>query len=172
MTSRFCLRLRWSTGFGSCRVRDCRAFRSISILWIRHRVERKYDRAIKMPSKEYEALTSAVSSNSNPSKAAREFTQPTRELVSSGGNIEEQLASSWNSLLSVAANTEHESQGPLVEIVQAVQQEDISADSDAKTIKIWGEDVKVWKDLPLLGPSLRGAWNRGRHKLQYVKMLG
>ncbi|KAH7312396.1 hypothetical protein B0I35DRAFT_436896 [Stachybotrys elegans] len=30
---------------------------------------------------------------------------------------------------------------------------------DRETIQLWGKDTKVWSDLPMLGPTMREAWN-------------
>ena len=41
----------------------------------------------------------------------------------------------------------------LVSIVRKLQAK------DRETIKIWGNDSKVWTELPMLGPTMREAWN-------------
>jgi hypothetical protein len=114
-----------------------------------------------MPSQEHQALTASLSSKSEPFAAARAFTEPTKQAYFGERDIESQLETAWNSLIEIAADTSHDSQDPLVEIVKAVQQEKLRAENDNKPCKIWGEDVKVWEEMPLLGPSLRGGWNRG-----------
>lgn len=117
------------------------------------------------PSQEKEALTASLASNSNPLTGARAFTAPTHQLFSEGASsaaLETSLMDSWAALIDVASNTAHESQTPLVKIIQAVQQQRLSknADPDAAKVSIWGEEVTVWKDMPLLGPAIRDVWNR------------
>jgi hypothetical protein len=115
-----------------------------------------------MPSPEHESLTSSLAAKTDPSTAARDFTKPTKENLAAGASdadIEACLSRAWNSVIDVAVDTQHESQESLVDIVRAVQQTD---DADANTCTIWGEKVKLWRDMPLLGPTLREAWNRGR----------
>jgi hypothetical protein len=115
-----------------------------------------------MPSPEHESLTASLAAKNDPSTAARDFTKPTKENLAAGASesdIETCLSRAWKSVIDVAADTQHESQEPLLDIVRAVQQTD---DADANTCTIWGEEVKLWRDMPLLGPTLREAWNRGK----------
>ncbi|KAG9248255.1 hypothetical protein BJ878DRAFT_413222 [Calycina marina] len=69
------------------------------------------------------------------------------------------LQDAWDAVVDVAANTPHASQQLLVEILCAVQGEDLSTQFPEKVI-VWGERVKMFEDLPLFGPSLRTAWNQ------------
>jgi len=132
------------------------------------KIDTAYPTAVKvvdMPSPEYESLTASLASKTNPSTAAHEFTDPTRKNIAAGASesdIETCLSRAWNSVVDVAADTQHESQESLVDIVRAVQQHNSADEADAKTCTVWGEKVKLWEDMPLLGPTLREAWNRGR----------
>lgn len=114
-----------------------------------------------MSSSAYEALKSSLLSKSDPSSTAREFTEPVMLAYSKGEDIEGQLEIAWKSLIDLSSDIPHESQGSLVEVVKAVQRKSISTDDNDKPCKIWGEEVKLWEDLPLFGPCLREAWNRG-----------
>jgi len=119
-----------------------------------------------MPSPEQESLTASLASKTEPRSAASNFTGPARKTFAVGASesaIESCLSRGWNSIIDVAADTKHESQGPLIDIVQAVQQQNLEEQEDASECTIWGEKLKVWKDMPLFGPSLREAWNRGMY---------
>ena len=125
---------------------------------------------IAMPSPEQESLTASLASKTEPRSAASNFTEPARKTFAAGASesaIESSLSRGWNSIIDVAADTQHESQGPLVDIVQAVQQQNLAEQEDASECTIWGEKLKVWKDMPLFGPSMREAWNRGMYN-QYI----
>jgi hypothetical protein len=113
-----------------------------------------------MLSKEFKTLMSSLQSKSQPSTVARAFTEPTRQAFAEGADVEGKLSESWNALIGVAADIHHESQEALVEVVRAIQQEAPSTEGN-NTITIWGDEVMLWKDMPLFGPSLREAWNRG-----------
>ncbi|KFY04839.1 hypothetical protein O988_00488 [Pseudogymnoascus sp. VKM F-3808] len=106
------------------------------------------------------ALTAAISSKTDPSSAARALIAPAEEKFSTGSpesDIEGGLRPVWGSIIDVAADTEHQSQDPLVDVVRAVQQQKFDGASE---VTIWDEKVKVWSDLPLFGASVRDAFNR------------
>ncbi|KAK0129763.1 hypothetical protein ONS96_000318 [Cadophora gregata f. sp. sojae] len=116
-----------------------------------------------MASTQSSSLTSALSSNSNPTSTAVTFTDPITHAILSGASseiLEEKLSTSWRTIIEVASKTEHQSQEPLIEVLKAVQQQQFSNEERSKTITIWGSQVKLWEDMPLLGASLRSAWNR------------
>ncbi|TVY53513.1 hypothetical protein LCER1_G003426 [Lachnellula cervina] len=116
-----------------------------------------------MPSPEQESLMASLASKQEPRSAASNFTEPARKTFAADASeaaIVSALSRSWYSLIDVAADTHHESQGPLIDIVQAVQQENLAEQEDASECTIWGDKVKVWKDMPLFGPSMRETWNR------------
>jgi hypothetical protein len=107
------------------------------------------------------ALTAAISSKTDPSSAARALIAPAEEKFSTGSpesDIEGCLRPVWGSIIDVAADTEHQSQDPLVDVVRAVQQQKFDGASE---VTIWDEKVKVWSDLPLFGASVRDAFNKG-----------
>ncbi|TVY92557.1 hypothetical protein LAWI1_G001620 [Lachnellula willkommii] len=115
-----------------------------------------------MPSPEQESLTASLASKQEPRSAASNFTEPARKTFAAGASesaIVRVLSRGWNSLIDIAAATHHQSQGPLIDIVQAVQQENIAEQEDTSECTIWGDKFKVWKDMPLFGPSMRETWN-------------
>lgn len=117
-----------------------------------------------MSSKQSEALTSALTAKSDYTNTARTFTEPITQAIDSGASeevLEEKLSSSWRVLIDVAAKTEHQAQEPLIEIAKAIQTQGGSGDEKLKSVTIWGSPVKIWDDMPLLGASMRSAWNRG-----------
>ncbi|TVY31496.1 hypothetical protein LOCC1_G008816 [Lachnellula occidentalis] len=119
---------------------------------------------VKMPSPEQESLAASLASKQEPRSAASSFTEPARTAFAaraSESTIISALSRGWYSLIDVAADTPHPSQGPLVDIVQAVQQESLTEQEDASECTIWGDEFKVWSDMPLLGPCMREVWNRG-----------
>lgn len=118
-----------------------------------------------MSSKKSEALISALAGQADFAAAARTLTDPIRQAINAGGSeeaLEEKLSSSWNIIIDVAARTQHEAQGPLVETMKAVQKQGVSNGERSDTVTIWGSQVKLWEDMPLFGTSVREAWNRGR----------
>lgn len=117
-----------------------------------------------MASTQSSVLASALSSNSDITATARTFSEPTTTAINSDASsevLEEKLSSSWRVLIDTAAKTDHQSQEPLADIVKAIQQQHVSDDEKSKIITIWSSQVKVWEDMPLLGASMRSAWNRG-----------
>ncbi|OBT80780.1 hypothetical protein VF21_00100 [Pseudogymnoascus sp. 05NY08] len=115
-----------------------------------------------MASQELHSLTASIASKTDPSSAARALTAPAEDKLSTGSpesDIEGGLRPVWESIINVAAHTEHQSQEHLVSIVRAVQQQTLTKDG-ASEVEVWGENVKVWSDLPLFGVSVRDAWNR------------
>ncbi|KFY23019.1 hypothetical protein V493_06157 [Pseudogymnoascus sp. VKM F-4281 (FW-2241)] len=96
-----------------------------------------------MISQKRRSLTSSIASQSDLSLAARALLAPTEEKLSTG-NFEGGLWHVWGSIVDVAADTEHQSQEPLVAMVT-----------------VWDEKVKLWSDLPVFGPTIREAWNLG-----------
>ncbi|KAH7360622.1 hypothetical protein BKA65DRAFT_473766 [Rhexocercosporidium sp. MPI-PUGE-AT-0058] len=116
-----------------------------------------------MSQKQSSALASAFTSKSDYTNTARTFTEPVTQAVISGASeeeLEEKLSVSWGVLIDLAAKTEHEAQEPLVETVKAIQTLGSSSGKESKTVTIWDSQVKLWGDMPLLGASMRSAWNR------------
>lgn len=117
-----------------------------------------------MSSTQSSALASALSSNSDTTFTTRTFSEPITTAINSDASsevLEEKLSSSWRVLIDTAAKTDHQSQKPLAEIAKAIQQQRVGDDEKSKTVTIWGSQVKLWEDMPLLGASMRSAWNRG-----------
>ncbi|OBT97215.1 hypothetical protein VE01_04624 [Pseudogymnoascus verrucosus] len=115
-----------------------------------------------MSSQELHSLNASIASKTDPASAARALTAPAEDKLSTGSpesDIEGSLRPVWESIINVAADTEHQSQEHLVSIVRAVQQQTLTKDG-ASEVEVWGEKVKVWSDLPLFGVSVRDAWNR------------
>ncbi|KAH6672164.1 hypothetical protein B0J14DRAFT_68293 [Halenospora varia] len=116
-----------------------------------------------MASKQTEALKSALAAQASFATAAHAFTEPTKQTIEGGGSEEslgEDLSSSWNAVIEVAANTEHEAQEPLVETMKAIQKQRIGSGDKTNQISVWGDQVKLWEDMPLFGATMRDAWNR------------
>ncbi|KFY83882.1 hypothetical protein V500_09811 [Pseudogymnoascus sp. VKM F-4518 (FW-2643)] len=111
-----------------------------------------------MTSQERHTLTASIASKTGPSSAARALIAPAEQKLSTPeSDVEGGLRPVWGSIIDVAADTEHQSQEPLVAVVRAVQQQNFAKDG---TVTVWGGKVKVWSDLPLFGASVRDAWNR------------
>ncbi|CZS93573.1 uncharacterized protein RCO7_09519 [Rhynchosporium graminicola] len=114
-----------------------------------------------MTTKQIEALRASLSSNADVTTTALKFTESIAQAIESGASeeaLEEKLSTSWNILISLAAQTDHGSQDPIVEFVKAVQKQ--KAGSSDRTVTIWGSEVRLWEDMPLLGAGMRSAWNR------------
>lgn len=117
-----------------------------------------------MPTPELDSLQAALASKADTQTAAHNFTDPARKMFAVGAAesaIESCLTRGWNSIIDLAADTHHESQGSLVDTILAVQKQNIAEQEDASECTIWGEKKKVWKDMPLFGPTMREAWNKG-----------
>ncbi|RLL96285.1 hypothetical protein CFD26_106374 [Aspergillus turcosus] len=95
------------------------------------------------------------SSTTPPSEAARAIhaLTPTQEENS---DLEDFLWSTWGTIIQIAKQIPHDhpSQDRLVDLIHAL------AELPPTTVSIWNSETRLWKDLPILGPSLREAWNR------------
>ncbi|OBT67492.1 hypothetical protein VE03_02967 [Pseudogymnoascus sp. 23342-1-I1] len=112
-----------------------------------------------MTSQERLSLTASITAKTDPSSATRALIAPAEQKLSTPeSDIEGSLRPVWGSIIDVAADTEHQSQEPLVAVVRAVQQQNFA--NGGGEVTVWGEKVKVWSDLPLFGASVRDAWNR------------
>jgi hypothetical protein len=99
------------------------------------------------------------------SVAATELTADTTAadidaLFSDGHDSEDKaenfLYALWNFFLGVAKKVPADDdarQGLLVNIVGHLKER------QHPPVKVWGQDVEVWKGLPLLGAGMRDAWN-------------
>ncbi len=117
-----------------------------------------------MSSKQSEALTSALAGQADIASVARTITDPIKQAIDAGASeegLEEEISTSWNVIIGIAAKTQHESQGPLVETIKAIQKQSINNGEKPDTVTLWGSQVKLWGDMPLFGASIREAWNRG-----------
>ena len=124
--------------------------------------------AVKMgneTSEEYSILQTALSSHESPTETAISFTQRTREAFITGHSSQPQLEDhfwrSWKSIIDLTIDTPHEHQSALIDIVRAIQSQNIADDEEGSEIEIWGEKVRVWRDMPMFGAQAREVWNRG-----------
>ncbi|THC99815.1 hypothetical protein EYZ11_000745 [Aspergillus tanneri] len=71
-----------------------------------------------------------------------------------GNDLESFLWETWVVFITVAEQIPHDhcSQDRLVEVIDALTQ------LPSTTVQIWGSDICVWKDLPLLGATMRESW--------------
>ncbi|EPE33956.1 hypothetical protein GLAREA_06969 [Glarea lozoyensis ATCC 20868] len=117
-----------------------------------------------MEAEEYGVLKNALAAKKDPGEVAIAFTKPTREAFVPGQTeqpqLEEHFSRSWKSVIEIAIDTPHEKQEPLVDILRAIQQQNVADSEEASEIEIWGDKVKVWKDMPLFGAQAREIWNR------------
>ncbi|KAF7155551.1 hypothetical protein CNMCM6106_004697 [Aspergillus hiratsukae] len=62
----------------------------------------------------------------------------------------------WGAIIEIAKQIRHNraSQDRLVDLIHAL------TELPPTTVSIWSSETRLWKDLPLLGPALREAWNR------------
>jgi hypothetical protein len=100
-------------------------------------------------SQEYKALNDHLSS------------EETFMQSQSASEVETQLWRVWKAITTIAAQTAHDSPGrqKLANFVLELQKRP-QLECKGETCKIWDEAV-VWKDLPILGPQMREAWNDG-----------
>jgi len=111
-----------------------------------------------------QSLKAALGTKADPAGAAQAFTKQIEEALAGklkDTSLEDSLDAAWSTLIDVAANLPHDSQQTLVEILCAVQKENLSDKYPTNSV-IWGENVKVFEGLPLLGPAMRSAWNRSK----------
>lgn len=110
-------------------------------------------------------LAASIATRTDPSSAARALTKQAEEVFATApteSNIECGLRSIWDSIINTAAESDHQSQEPLVAIVQEVQKQNFTNEDGTGELMLWNDRVKLWTDLPLFGPCLRDAWNRGK----------
>jgi len=107
----------------------------------------------------YMALKYLLEKQEALSEAVNDFTSPVNDAAQSDDDaMEKSLWKSWNELIETAATTPHPQQEPLVEFVEKLREELSPKKANGESCKIWGNTVE-WKNLPLLGPALREAWN-------------
>ena len=82
----------------------------------------------------------------------------------SENTAEGELWKTWNTLLSVAADTPHSGEGgrrqdALVDLLMGVQSQEPLTWDDGTQCTVW--DMKLWEDLPIFGASVREEFNFG-----------
>lgn len=115
-------------------------------------------------SSQYAVLGEYQSGNVSTSASVLDkLSEPVEKEVSSSadaGEVEEHLTTTWNSIISKAAETSFTdpSMPKLVDLVMALQSRpDLQKDSKAFQL----EDMTIWRDLPMFGRQMREAWNLG-----------
>ncbi|EAW17801.1 DUF3632 domain-containing protein [Aspergillus fischeri NRRL 181] len=98
------------------------------------------------------------SSTTPPSEAAQSIHALTPKAGSTqeeSSEMEDFLWYTWGTIIKVAKQIPHNhpSQDRLVELIHAL------TELPPTTVSIWGSENCLWKDLPMLGPSLRESWN-------------
>lgn len=115
-------------------------------------------------SSQYAVLGDHLSGNVSTSENILDkLSEPVEKEVNSSadsGEVEEHLTTTWNSIISKAAETPFTdpSMPKLVDLVMALQNRpDLQRDSKAFQL----EDMTIWRDLPMFGRQMRAAWNLG-----------
>ena len=115
-------------------------------------------------SHEYRALTTYLSNKPQALNNAQEsFCKPTEEIFmssQSASEVESQLWRVWKAVVATATQTPHDSpaQQKLADFVLELRNRP-TLERQGKVCKVW--EAVVWKDLPILGPQMREAWNDG-----------
>lgn len=118
-------------------------------------------------SHEYRALTTYLSNKPQPLNDAQEsFCKPTEEIFmssQSASEVETQLWRVWKAVVATATQTPHDSpaQQKLADFVLELRNRP-TLERQGKVCKVW--EAVVWKDLPILGPQMREAWNDGEFR--------
>jgi hypothetical protein len=111
-------------------------------------------------------LTSKPSISSNEiSNVARAITKPTANNFQAGcdeSELEKYLWRAWAAVINFAAETPHEQQDALVEVVKMVRRTDLTG-GDLQTARVWG--IRVWRGAPVFGACMREHWDRGKSLL-------
>ena len=78
----------------------------------------------------------------------------------SASEVESQLWRVWKAVVATATQTPHDSpaQQKLADFVLELRNRP-TLERQGKVCKVW--EAVVWKDLPILGPQMREAWNDG-----------
>ncbi|RHZ63634.1 DUF3632 domain-containing protein [Aspergillus thermomutatus] len=97
------------------------------------------------------------SSTIPPSEAAQalDALTPKASAQEEDSDLESFLWSIWGTVIDIAKQVPHDhpSQDRLVDLIHAL------TELPPTTVSIWGSETRLWKDLPILGPSLREDWN-------------
>jgi hypothetical protein len=124
-------------------------------------------------SDEYRALTTYLSAKPQPLSAALEsFCKPTEDTFmssQSASEVESQLWRVWKAVVATATQTPHDSPGQqkLADFVLELRNRPV-LERQGTACKVW--DAVVWKDLPILGPQMREAWNDGEFVLWDISL--
>ncbi|KAE8154851.1 hypothetical protein BDV25DRAFT_82920 [Aspergillus avenaceus] len=110
----------------------------------------------ELETKLYEFVTEYVqpSSTTIASDAAAKINEWAKESQSAN-DLENFLWQTWGLVIEIAEQIpcDHPAQERLVHLIQALRK------LPPQTVRVWDEDLRLWEDLPLLGPNLREAWN-------------
>ncbi|GAQ09484.1 hypothetical protein ALT_6805 [Aspergillus lentulus] len=98
------------------------------------------------------------SSTTPPREAAQAIhalTPKTGSTPEENSELEDFLWYTWGTIIKVAKQIPHNhpSQDRLVDLIHAL------TELPPTTVSIWGSENYLWKDLPMLGPSLRESWD-------------
>ena len=105
------------------------------------------------------ALQDFLDQQAPTSDAVKQYLLPVNGAAQLGDDeVEKSLWKFWNELIKTAATTPHPQQEPLVEFVQKLRKEPNPKKQNGESCKVWGNSME-WKNLPLLGPAFREAWN-------------
>lgn len=99
------------------------------------------------------AATAKATSDEDTANNIDQLFQKT--LAAKPGDAEDFLYTLWDVVLKavVTIPATDERLHNLIAVIEALKRKDTAK------IEIWGEKTTVWKDLPMLGPALREAWN-------------
>ncbi|KAM3457655.1 hypothetical protein NHJ6243_007744 [Beauveria neobassiana] len=102
--------------------------------------------------KDAASLTKATSAQDTANKIDQLFQNT---LAANSDGAEDFLYTFWDVTLKAVATIPATDQRlhQLITVIQALQKKDTAQ------VEIWGAKTSVWKDLPMLGPALRDAWN-------------
>ncbi|GFF51678.1 hypothetical protein IFM61606_02308 [Aspergillus udagawae] len=98
------------------------------------------------------------SSTTPPSEAAQAIHALTPKAGSTpeeNPDLEDFLWSTWGTIIKTAKQIKdnHPSQDRLVDLIHAL------TELPPTTVSIWSSETRLWKDLPILGPTLRESWD-------------
>lgn len=102
-------------------------------------------------------------------EAAQQLARPARDAFEKDGDlgkVEHELEGAWAALTAAAAQTPHDGQDALVDVVHAIAampHPTHAAVEGAKKFEIWGEELR-WEQLPLFGAKTREGLDIGNSK--------
>lgn len=115
-------------------------------------------------SSQYAVLKDHLLDNASTSENVLDkFSEPVERVISTSedsGEVEEQLGTTWKSIISTAALTPFKDPGmpKLVDLILALQ-ERTDVQKNNRVFQV--EDMTIWQDLPMFGWQMREAWNLG-----------